>query len=669
MLTFSFAWIAACGGGQAVLVGEGAEPTAPVDTAASDVPDVQASAGVVVNEVLSVNRSTRLPGFVGDADAIELYNPSEASLDLAGWSVRDEGSEFWRLPPGFVVPARGVAVLIADGRPELGPDHLPFALSEAGDAVVLRRPDGSEDGLRFGPLIPDVALARSVDGGALWVVTDAPTLGEIQGGAGVDPVGVQAPDARCGLALDVAPTWSVEGADLLPRVTCADGEDPGGTSWVSRADFVQDAVWETDLSDAGTWPILAVRPPEGTSGVPQTAVAVVSVADAWQRPRNVPVDPSTYEEEWGLPVLHLLPAGRVTESYVRAEAWWKGQRLNAQMKVRGAASAGYPKPSYTVEFDPVSLPIEGAPDKDHLVLISDFDDNAHVRQKLVYDAWERLAQGAPSPRLVPSAWHVVVYLDGVYQGLFTAVDHIDDEFVREQGFTEGGPLFKSVTHDANYYRTDAGGGEKGWLAAGWEKKEGLPEDDVSAIADLTAWSADASDASFAAEAGGRLAVDTFIDWFLLVRHVAAGDSGGKNAYLYQDPLDGRFHYAPWDFNEALGQNWQTIRVPSDSVSDFVWTNGIFGHLLREPGLASGLWARDAETRAPGGALSTAAFLDDLAEMRGQIEPHALRDWARWSADYAAWWGWRGDVVGPTEELNGIVDWLGGRDPALDAARP
>ena len=52
-----------------------------------------------------------------------------------------------------------------------------------------------------------------------------------------------------------------------------------------------------------------------------------------------------------------------------------------------------------------------------------------------------------------------------------------------------------------------------------------------------------------------------------------------------------------------------------------------------------------------------------------VEPHALRDWARWSGDYRAWWGWRGDVVGPTEELNGIAEWIGGRDSALDAARP
>ena len=644
--------------------------TAGGDTAA-DTPEVVSpqAPGLVINEVLPSNRDVVLPDFVGAADAIEVFNPSDRPVELSGFRLRDASSGYWTMPPGVTVPAGGVTVLVADGRTELGPDHLPFALDASGDEVVLYRPDGTEDGVRFGPLIPDVSMARAVDGGAVWEVTATPTLGVAQGGRGEDPPGVQAPDADCGLTLGVAPLWSVEGADLVPSRGCVDGGDPGDTMWVSNAPFVVGEAWSTGLADAGAWPILAVRPPSSPNGVPQTATVTVSVADAWQRPRNVLVDPAAYTEEWGLPVLHLLPKGRVTESYVRADAWWEGRLLSAQMKIRGAASAGYPKPSYTVEFDPVSLPLQDAPDKDHLVLISDFDDNAHVRQKLVYDAWARLAADAPSPRLVPSAWYVVVYVGGVYQGLFTAVDHIDDEFVREQGFSDTGPLFKSVSHDANYYRTDAGGGPKAWLAAGWEKKEGLPEDDFSAIADLTAWSADVDDATFAAGADARIAVDTFRDWFLLVRHTAAGDSAGKNAYLYQDPLDGRFHFAPWDFNEALGQNWQTIRVPNDSVSDYVWTNGIFGHMLREPGLSEALWARDAATRAPGGALSADAFLADLAQLRVVVEPHALRDWARWSGDYRAWWGWRGDVVGPTEELDGVEAWIAGRDRALDAARP
>ena len=43
----------------------------------------------------------------------------------------------------------------------------------------------------------------------------------------------------------------------------------------------------------------------------------------------------------------------------------------------------------------------------------------------------------------------------------------------------------------------------------------------------------------------------------------ADDSGGKNAYLYFDPVGGLIHHVPWDFNHSLGQTWQTEREASN----------------------------------------------------------------------------------------------------------
>ena len=45
-----------------------------------------------------------------------------------------------------------------------------------------------------------------------------------------------------------------------------------------------------------------------------------------------------------------------------------------------------------------------------------------------------MADFTGDPRLTPSTAYVVVYLDGAYSGLYVAIDHIDDEFVREQEF-------------------------------------------------------------------------------------------------------------------------------------------------------------------------------------------------------------------------------------------
>lgn len=124
-----------------------------------------------------------------------------------------------------------------------------------------------------------------------------------------------------------------------------------------------------------------------------------------------------------------------------------------------------------------------------MILTSTFDDTSYVRQKLVYDLWKAMAEFQNEHRLTPATFFAVVYINGVYQGLYVAVsdlppilslyltlfyailtpfyssftqfysaftqcDRIDDEFIRHHDLPSGeGNMYKAVNHDANFYLT------------------------------------------------------------------------------------------------------------------------------------------------------------------------------------------------------------------------
>jgi spore coat protein H len=472
------------------------------------------------------------------------------------------------------------------------------------------------------------------------------------------------PAPLCQPVLAFDPVRPTEGDAVTATVVCANGRDPaalaiafsGDLPWVAAG--VAASV-TTDLDDAGTR-MLAVEVTDGATV--EVGAGAISIADRWSAPNNIPVDPALYESEWGIPVLHLAPGAAVTESYVPMEAWFEGTAYTGQIKIRGAASAGYPKPSYTLEFEPEQLHLDGAPDKDHLVLISNFDDQSHLRQRLVFDTWAAMGDFWGETRIAPRPWPVVVYLDGAYWGLYLAVDHVDDELMEEVGLDPAGNLYKSVTHDANFYLWNAAGSPKAPLSLGWEKKEGEPPADFSDLDALTTWVATSSDATFAAELDAWLPRGEFMDWFLLVHTLAADDSAGKNAYLYHG--DGQYRYAPWDFNHSVGQSWTTDRVLPTVYNDFAWNNGIFAHFHSEPALSAELWGRYDAMDADGGPLALADQLARVDAWSAETIDSADRDWDRWEADYRAYWSWRDDIWDPAGETAYVRQWLIDRDAYL-----
>ena len=432
--------------------------------------------------------------------------------------------------------------------------------------------------------------------------------------------------------------------------------------------------WATGPADGGRVDVGFDVVPRGSADAPDPETITLWVADNPARSDNVPVDPVTYTEEWGLPVVHLATNGALnTDAYQDATVTWYGTAYASGAQVHGKTSSHYPKLSYGLKFDPEPLPIDAwGVSRDHLVLITPFDDNSYVRQKLVYDLWADLAEYWGVRRLAPRTFFTVVYLDGAYLGLYMAEDRIDDELADQQGFDRDANLYKAVDDYANFALTDAEGNAKGTLHDGYEKKEGEPIDDFSDLDDLVSFTGSSTPGELIAGSGAWFDLPEMMDAYLLLFYSNAEDCYTKNNYLQHAP-GGLFRYVPWDFNAAWGQNWRTYRVSADFEDDGPRLNRVFSALLDDPDANAWTWARFDQARALG-PLDPAWQTTRLDAYYAQIERSAQRDWDTWGPAYATYEGWadhrddEGDWTDFEGERAYVYQWVEDRAAHFDAAR-
>jgi len=441
----------------------------------------------------------------------------------------------------------------------------------------------------------------------------------------------------------------------------------GAPSDVSfRADGdAYDFRWDTDGTHSGPWELHIAAKAKGSDDFPETATLSLFILENEDAARSDPPDPETYTEELGLDVMHIEVDGSLSQSDSDATVWFRGKEYTgAQIKIRGASSSNYPKPGYTVEFGDDELGIPGwePDDRDHLVLLSPFDDNSYVRQKLIYDQWAAMAEYWGAERLTPRTFYLVVYIDGEYNGLFIGLDRPDNEFIRHMGFDNSGNLYKAVNHNANFYLTDTSGNAKSSLSSGYEKKEGEPSTDFSDLEELIAFTGGSSDAQLVANASDHFSLEEWMDWFLLVSYSLSEDSAGKNSYLYHDPSEDTWRYVPWDFNHAWGQNWYTLRIDVDDINEYEGTNRVFKAIQSVSSSDGALWDRFRSMRTDG-PFELAWMLAQVDGYYEEIDDAATRDWDRWGDAYRSYSGWAGsrnsynDWTDYEEEKEYLYAWL------------
>ncbi|MBL7940724.1 MAG: CotH kinase family protein [Flavobacteriales bacterium] len=133
--------------------------------------------GLHVNEAMASNTTTIADEFGEFEDWFELYNGSDAPLNVGGLCITDDGTRpfKWQLtldrPEETTIPPNGFLLLWADDDEPQGTLHTNFRLSAAGEAITIHQRDGAgyteRERFEFGEQESDVSFGRYPDGSAV----------------------------------------------------------------------------------------------------------------------------------------------------------------------------------------------------------------------------------------------------------------------------------------------------------------------------------------------------------------------------------------------------------------------------------------------------------------------------------------------------------------------
>lgn len=301
----------------------------------------------------------------------------------------------------------------------------------------------------------------------------------------------------------------------------------------------------------------------------------------------------------------------------------------AALELHGGYARTVPKLSYRLRLpeaadggDPrLDVFGAGAEPLRRLVLQAAWIDPTFVRNALVFEC--RRALGGLAPRTA----FVELRFNGATWGLYSAIERVDALWLRKQGLSPDGNLYKAENHHANW-------ADKAEALDGYDKQLGeeQPSDDLAdLLAALSHTPATAAD--FAREVEPRLSLADHAGW--TAAHVLALDQDcfTKNYYLYHDPQAppgtpaARFRIVSWDADATFGISWDATRVGTD---DRRW-HGTDAFSPRLYGIPEYRRAYLEQTRAAldDGPLALAALLARTAAWREELRACGAADEARW----------------------------------------
>lgn len=133
----------------------------------------------IITEIMSSNKGTITDENGRYCDWIELYNPTDQPINLAGFSLTDDPE----IPTPYVLPYRVLdpgeyALVYADDQASGGTGlHVPFKLKDKGETLVLFDSNGRDiQQISFPAIETDYAYALDIDTN-IWSLTDRCTPG------------------------------------------------------------------------------------------------------------------------------------------------------------------------------------------------------------------------------------------------------------------------------------------------------------------------------------------------------------------------------------------------------------------------------------------------------------------------------------------------------------
>ena len=615
---------------------------------------------VVINEFMASNRSTVQSPDRRYSDWIELYNPSNTSIDLAGMYLSDDSLNptKWQFPvdsPSSTTIAPGGYLLIwADGGIAAAGLHASFQLGADGEEIVLVASDGTTvvDSLVFGPQRPDISYGRYPDRGDEWRFMAVPTPGAANvsvyegltetprisrtGGLFTEPLTItlttETPDATIYYTTD----GSVPYSEARQR--------PGGNIYSGPI----------QITNTTTVRAVAWRPGWRQSEVSSERYIFIS-RDLRGFSSNLPLIVLDQSE-------NQITAARSSEAYLAlvdrdsdGRARLSGPATvhsRVMASVRGSSSQQFPKAMFGVHLVDDDgrnrkEPLLGMPAEHNWVLYAPYSDKSLMRNTVAYGMSNDIGRYAPRTRFVELFLHSGVgpLSYSHYHGVYVLVERIKwaegrVEIAKLEPADDSEP---EITGGYIIKKDRLGPGEQGLRTSrGAHLAYVRPsERDITAIQRqwligyLNRFESALFGGGFTDPHAGYVAFidpESFVDLHLITELCKEIDGYRLSTFMHKD-RDGKLTMGPlWDFNLSLGNadyldGWdpQGWYYPLISQSDYL--HGWYTRLFQDPQFRLLYADRRFEFRRS--TVTTERLLKVIDDYAALLDEAQARNFARW----------------------------------------
>lgn len=629
-----------------------------------DVPEAPEGEGsVVLNEFLARNDKGITDVDGKTSDWIELHNPGDGPMPMAGWALTDNADvpQQWVFPD-ISIPAGEYLVVFASGKDRRDPDgqlHTNFKLSGSGDGLALTDPEGvivQDLGTPYPFQLADISYGTHSDPGAFYLEPPTPGAANTTSTASLGLGDVNFSPAGGVFSDSVQVTLS--GPPLYQLRVTLDGSEPDESSptytgpiTITTTTQIRVAVVEDDEDLRYASQAYVSAESSVTGFVSDIPVMVIESA-------GFDVDSEAGLDERPFRPLSMVVVEDASQGLAGHTTWSGG----AAMHVRGSSSSQYAKKQYTLETrderdKDLDVPLLGMPADSDWVLHAPYSDKTLMRNAMIYQWSNAIGRYAVRTRFVEVfiAPHGGAVTADDYRGVYVLMEKIkrgpsrvdiaklDKDDVFEPQIT-GGYLLKKDWWDEGF-DTLIYQDHLIWVEPDAEEIEDEQKDWLSGF--FNAFEAALAGPDFTNPWMGYAAfidVDSFIDHHLLVEFARNVDGFVLSTYLHKD-REGRLNMGPiWDYNGALGgadyfcswltEGWHHTfneaqcggggqSFPADNPNAYGW----YERLFEDPAFAERYAQRWEKHRK--GALATAqihAAVDAAAATLGQSQQ---RNFARW----------------------------------------
>ncbi len=251
----------------------------------------------------------------------------------------------------------------------------------------------------------------------------------------------------------------------------------------------------------------------------------------------------------------------------------------AGIEHRGHTSQGHPKKSFSFSFlnstfinDETSKSIFNLPKNSNWWLDAMYIDPARLRNKTSFDIWRQI-EGNRNYGIHSS--FVELYINSEHQGLYCLNESLNGELLGM--LFDDASLYKAIGWDGTRFEVCPANVSTNKYWNDWEQRFPDPKDRINwdPLMYLTDLVVNHTDADFISQINEVINLDNFIDYYIFLNLLSAGDNTGKNTFLGRKSKDESLFIMPWDLEGSFGLNWNGDHIGYTEIL----SNNLYDRLL------------------------------------------------------------------------------------------